>query len=493
MSYQTVTAPARATSKNIQQEVLSYTTNLPWIQVAKDAPYFVTDEGKDWTPIGQNDAITWPELQGIFRRKDLATVEAYLQNLSRHGVTCMRLMLEYCHGENRYFEKPVGHFSPNMIKLWDDLFALCEKHGIRILLTPYDTFWMWIRWKYHPYKKSNGGPCDRRNQWLLCAETRSAIKQRLAFAAQRWGGSGALFAWDIWNEIHPAHAGDSVAVFNEFVEDIGIFLRETEMRLYGRAHPQTVSVFGPVLYKEPAAAECIFRHPALDFASIHFYEAWTIDHPKNTVDPAISTGRLTREALEHINTNRPFFDSEHGPIHTFKDKKKTLPEPFDDEYFRHIQWAHFASGGAGGGMRWPNRNPHTLTAGMRREQQSLAGFLPLINWQQFRRKNLNKEIKVSNNAFAAFGCADEKQAVVWLMRTNTITKVGMLNKEAEALSVEVKIPGLHKGRYLVTAWNTSSGSVVNVNELNNCDETYLCCTTPPITTDLAIALRRADD
>ena len=494
MTEQLATRQISLRTRRIREEnIFLPAPNIPWIEVAKGAPYFITEEGKDWTPIGQNDAITWPDLQGLFRRKDIASVEKYLKMLAEHGVTCLRLMLEYCHGENRYFEKPAGNFQPNMIKLWDDLFALCEKYGLRILLTPYDTFWMWIRWKYHPYKRSNGGPCDKRNQWLLCAETRTAIKQRLAFATERWGGSGALFAWDIWNEIHPAHAGDSVACFNEFVEDISSFLRDTEMRLHGRAHPQTVSVFGPVLYKEPAAAECIFKHPSLDFASIHFYEAWTIDHPRNTIDAAISTGRITREALEHINTNRPFFDSEHGPIHSFKDRKKTLPEPFDDEYFRHIQWAHVASGGAGGGMRWPNRHPHSLTAGMRKAQQSLASFLPLINWQQFRRKNLNKEIQVSNNAITVFGCADEEQALVWLLRTNTIDKKGVLNQFAEAITVDVRIPGMKKGHYQITAWDTASGTVVKVYDTVYKDESCLSITTPPITTDLAFAIRRVDD
>src|SRR3954463_528307 len=193
MAYQTATVEVKInTKKQAPKKTTPFVSNnnLPWIEVAKDAPYFVTEEGKDWAPIGQNDAITWPELEGIFRQKDIAGVEKYLQMLANHGVTCLRLMLEYCHGENRYFEKPVGRFQPNMIQLWDDMFALCEKHGLRILLTPYDTFWMWLRWKHHPYKKSNGGPCDKRNQWLLCADMRTAIKQRLAFATERWGGSG---------------------------------------------------------------------------------------------------------------------------------------------------------------------------------------------------------------------------------------------------------------------------------------------------------------
>jgi hypothetical protein len=58
---------------------------LPWIEVAKDAPYFVTDEGKDWHPIGQNDAITWVDLSGLFRRRNMESVESYLRLLSENG------------------------------------------------------------------------------------------------------------------------------------------------------------------------------------------------------------------------------------------------------------------------------------------------------------------------------------------------------------------------------------------------------------------------
>ena len=463
---------------------------LRWIEVAKGAPYFVTENGDDWHPIGQNDAITWVDLAGIFRRRDLASVESYLQMLSENGVTCLRLMLEYCQGDHRYLERPVGRFQPNMIRLWDDLFALCEKYGLRILLTPYDTFWMWIRWARHPYNKKNGGLCSKRSKWLLCPDTRQAIKNRLAFATERWGKSGALFAWDIWNEIHPAHAADSAEVFNDFVEDVGGFLRKTELRLHGRAHPQTVSVFGPVVEKDKRIAECAFRHPALDFASLHFYEKGTIDNPRNTVDAAISAGRLTRQCLDEIKDRRPFFDSEHGPIHAFKDRRIVLPEPFDDEYFRHIQWAHFASGGAGGGMRWANRHPHTLTRGMRLAQKALASFLPLIDWQRFRRRNLNQEIELSDSDFIAFGCGDKEQAVIWIMRTNKINKNGMLEKNVEPRSFFLKIPNLEIGLYQVTAWDTVAGNSAEVFELYHGKTGHFGVPVPPIMSDLAFAVRR---
>ncbi|SHE40040.1 hypothetical protein SAMN05444008_101344 [Cnuella takakiae] len=463
--------------------------SLSWIQTRPGHPYFFTEDGSPWAPIGQNDAITWPELKGIFRRKDLATAEAYIAMLVAKGVTCMRLMLEYCQGEHRYFEDPVGRFQPNMIRLWDDLFALCEKHGMRILLTPYDTFWMWIRWKYHPYRKANGGTCDKRGQWLLCRDTRQAIKARLAFVTERWGGSGALFAWDIWNEIHPAHAGNEATIFADFVADIGGFLKETELRLHGRVHPQTVSVFGPVLLNHPLAVETAFRHPALDFASVHFYESKTIDYPRNTVDAAISTGRLTADALAQIRDQRPFFDSEHGPIHLFKDKKKTLPEPFDDEYFRHIQWAHFASGGAGGGMRWPNRHPHSLTAGMREAQAALGRFLPLVDWQNFQRSNWNGSLVASHAAVVPFGCGDADQAILWLLRKDSIGKNGMLRTDVEPLSGCVHLPLTAAGNYRLTTWDTRKGVVLQNLEAHHEGGKELCLPWT-VTTDVAMVVRR---
>ena len=396
--------------------------DLPWIQVAPDAPYFVTETGESGTPIGQNDAITWPELEGIFRRKNVQQVEEHLAWLANHGITCLRLMLEYAQGEHRYFERPVGTFSSNMVRLWDDLFRLCARYNIRILLTPVDTFWMWIRWKHHPYNFKNGGPCKNRSEWLVCPDTLKAVKNRLTFATERWGGSGVLFAWDLWDEIHPAHANGRTDVFADFAYELSRHLRDTEKRLYGRCHPQTVSLFGPVLDECPAVADVIFRHPMLDFASTHFYNTATINNPSDTVASAICTGRLVREALAHLPRNRPFFDSEHGSIHACKDKHIKLPDYSGNEYFRHMQWAHLASGAAGGGMRWPNRHPHCLTQGMRRAQKSMADFVKSIDWKNFRRRNLNEEVRVSIPALAIFACADEKQAMLWLLRTNSNVK-----------------------------------------------------------------------
>ncbi len=493
--------------------VAAHTNKVPfWVTRAPGVPYFMTDDGEPWHPIGQNDAVTWHELGPLYRRRDVAQVEAHLRWLVEHGVTCLRMMLEYAQERHRYFEtgfvrggtatsassEMQPKWSPGMVRFWDDLFALCEKVGLRLLLTPYDTFWMWIKWKQHPYNQKLGGVLRHPSEALLSAEMRTAIKARLTFAAERWGGSGALFAWDLWNEIHPAHAKDEAAPFRGFIDDLSQHVREVETRKWGRAHLQTVSLFGPELGWKPhlraEMEEAIFRHPALDFATIHIYQHGTIDDPKNTVDAAVDMGRHVREAVLQVRDARPFLDTEHGPIHRYKDKRVTLPEAFDDEYFRHMQWAHLASGGAGGGMRWPNRSPHSLTPGMRRAQAALAGFLPFLDWLRFDRGNVTDELRVwgprgevAADKVARFGCADVDQAVVYLLRRDVRRRGEIIRKDRPALRLRVWVPGLREGRYQVVCWDTVGGRMVSTDEQELGGER--ACDVAGVLGDMAVALR----
>ena len=417
----------------------------------------MTDTGAPWTPIGQNDGISWIEWRGLLHGSDLRAIERHLAYLRDSGVTCLRFMLEYAETGEHFFEQPAGVFNPAMIRLWDDLFRLATAAGLRILMTPVDSYFHWVRWDLHPYNIANGGPCVDRTSLMVCPGVRALVKARLAFATARWGGGGTLFAWDLWNEMHPVQGEDRPDCFDDYIGDVGPFLRDLEVRLHGRAHPQCVSVFGPELHWKPWLNAPVFRHPALDFANNHFYEEGTIDHPQDTVAPALAVGKLVREALAEITDQRPFFDSEHGPIHTFKDHRVTLPEPFDDEYFRHVQWAHLASGGAGGGMRWPNRHPHALTPGMRRAQRALADFLPLLDWPHFDRRPI--DVEVSDPEVACFACGDARQAVLWLLRRSPLLPDGRVDQDRRS-AVSVRVPGLLAGPCWAALWDTRTGRLL---------------------------------
>lgn len=446
------------------------TRPLEWIQRSPASPYFVTETGRAWTPVGHNDAIPWLHMRRLFERRDLDRFERHLAALSRSGVTCIRMMLEYAQHRDHYLETRPGVFCDAVVGFWDALLPQLERHGLRLLLTPYDTYWMWVRWARHPYNKRNGGLIRSRSELLTSRPVIDAIKNRLSFAVCRWGGSGVIFAWDLWNEIHPAHAGESADGFMDVMAELSRHVREEEMRLYGRAHLQTVSLFGPELVwrahmplKEP-----IFRHPDLDFATIHIYAEGAIDAPRNTVDAARAMGRIVEDSIAEIGDNRPFLDTEHGPIHTYKDKRRTLPAAFDDEYFRHMQWAHLAAGGAGGGMRWPNRNPHVLTAGMRVAQRALADFLPLIDWARFDRRpitsalaverpGLRRPRHVSDLRVVRFACASSDQAIIYVLRADKKLKDGRVDLSVPGMPITLTLPGMAPGRYRVTLWDTRLG------------------------------------
>lgn len=433
---------------------------LNWIKVCDHAPYFEEEDGRSWTPIGQNDALTWPELQGLFLRKDVKSVDDYLAYISSHGVTCLRIMLEYCQTENRYFERPVGNFQRNMVQFWDDLFLLCEKYKLRVLLTPFDTFWMVRRWNFHPYNARNGGPCKSKWQWLSSLETREVIKNRFAFVINRWGASGVIFGWDLWNELHPRHNQKSVEGLSDFITDLSTYIRDLEKSLYGKTHLQTVSVFAPDL-RDHDMHDIVYKHPNLDFASTHFYKKPEIDSPRNTFDAAVASGDMVQEALLRTPESRPFLDSEHGPIEYFRRTRRNLPEAFDDVYFLNMQWAHFASGAAGGGMRWPYRHPHTLTHGMRLAQKNLSEFIQLVQWNNFNRKNLNDLVKTDDPGITVFACGNSSQAIIWLMRRPLKKQNASIGEIKNQNVHSISIPNLTNGSYYLSIWDTRAGLIEN--------------------------------
>ena len=471
------------------------------IRVAPAGHYFETFDGKPFVMIGFNDAISWPGLNGLFRRRDIASVEAYLQDLSSHGINTLRLMLEYVQREGRYFEQPVGHFNPHMVRMWDDLFSLCERFGLRVLLTPWDTYWMRYRWEKHPYNVQNGGPAHARTSFLTDEVVLQALMGRLRFVVERWGQSGVIAAWDLWNEVCP-HWGGTVGHLRNVFACISEELHITEQELWGWTRPQTISIFGPDLAHETGYKDLVLCHPSLDFATSHIYSTGTIDDPRNTVNPALAMGREVRHALNHVASQRPFLDTEHGPIHLFNDKCRTLPENFDDEYERHIMWAHLASGGAGSGMRWPARRPHVLTGGTKRSLKSMSQFLPLIDWRSFSPLDAVSDVELretpSNSTrsgrrihnFQIFACRDSTQAVLWLLRGHPARNApGMLLPHEPLHDVTLTLRGLRPGLYTVREWDTLRGVSLACHTAHVGDNRLLKCVLPRLGNDLALAVR----
>jgi mannan endo-1,4-beta-mannosidase len=126
---------------------------------------------------------------------------------------------------------------------------------------------------------------------------------------------------------------------------------------------------------------------------------------------------------------------------------------FDEDYFRGVQWAHLAAGGAGGGFRWPYRHPHSLTAGMRVAQRILSGLAAHVDWQHFDRRPLSDQLKVAPGTVKALACGNAGQVLLWLTRTGPVSP----GPEPNPLPVTLFVPFLQAGTYRLRTWNTRNG------------------------------------
>src|SRR5947209_15078059 len=126
-------APTAGTEAASPSEATQPVHPLPWIRLGPGRRYFETEDGAPFLIIGQNDALTWPELEGLLDRRDVPAVDRHLAWLKEHGVTTLRVMLEYV-GDGLFLERECGRFDPVTVRAIDDLIALCERHGLRLLL-----------------------------------------------------------------------------------------------------------------------------------------------------------------------------------------------------------------------------------------------------------------------------------------------------------------------------------------------------------------------
>ncbi|WP_156941563.1 hypothetical protein [Mesorhizobium sp. WSM2561] len=88
--------------------------------------------------------------------------------------------------------------------------------------------------------------------------------------------------------------------------------------------------------------------------------------------------------------------------------------------------------------------------------------------------------------FAA--CGDDSQAVVWLVRNDTIGRNGMLRAGTAPIPAVLELPGLARGTYRVIAWDTAAGRQTAEWQANS--DGWLRLEVPPFSADAALAVRR---
>lgn len=421
-----------------------------WISVAPSGRYFQDETGRGFLAIGQNDAITWPGLVELLEGGDPTVAEAYIRDLRANGITISRVMMEYAQFDEGLLENPVGTFVPNVVSFWDTFIALCEKHGLYLILTPFDTFWQVCNWDRHPYNAANGGPCVTMHDWLTAPAVLAAHQARWQFVIERWGRSPAIMAWDVMNEIdlYWNATPDEIAAY---VSTMAGFIKQEELKHFGRTHLISVSSAAPT--PDLRLGEVIYNHPLIDFANTHLYVGPGISTPVDAIEAAEEMADGVRLSLQSLRQTRPYFDSESGPIYEW------ITDPLlDKEYHHNMSWAHLCAGGAGSGLRWPYTRPHQLLPEMRLTLRGLARFASTIDWTTFASRNMTAAIRVSQPGVIKTGCADyAEMALVWLAVDTRLSRPASLGGMQVTLSRV-----LPAGEYTVEVWQTYTGQIVDV-------------------------------
>ncbi len=377
-----------------------------YIRIAPGGKYFVHADGKFFTPLGYNHNPEWPQTGESAIGRDWYNpdvTDVFFARLHGLGINVIRMMLEAPGGEF-FFENPVGTFRPEQVAFIDNIVRLARKHDIKLMMTPWDTFWMNHLWDKNPYNAKNGGPVEKKVDFLTKREVIEGQKKRWKFIIDRWGNSGTIFAWELLNEAD-YWWDSSPEQLKAWTKEMGDFVREYEKRKWGRNHLINISTGRPM--PDGGFGDVAYRLPGIDFAQTHLYIG-AANAPDEPIGPALAEKQGVLYALSQIKDNRPYMDGENGPINRW-----IADVNLDNEVFHNMSWAHLASGGAGSGFRWPYRGPHHLTDGMYQHLGRMSKFVKEVPWRKLIGTSVEVKVPVPEG-WVACSTGAAQGAIVWV-------------------------------------------------------------------------------
>ena len=378
--------------------------NEDYVSVLPGGRYFQHSDGSPLIPIGYNHNPDWPEFEESNPERpvyDPSETSHYMAHLKASGVNVLRMMLETPPTGN--LEDPIGTFSPEHVRWLDTIILAARKNDIKLIVTPWDTFWMNLRFDTTPYNPALGGTLNQKIDFITSPILRAQEKRRIRFIIDRWGNSGTIFSWELLNEAD-LWWGETPVQLHEWIADMAAFAKSYESKKWHRNHLLNVSIAEPM--PKGALGLDAYGLSVLDYATTHLYIG-PARAPTEAVGPALAIREGVIYSLGHISDMRPYMDTENGPIDHWIDSEK-----LDDDVFLGMIWAHLASGAAGSGFRWPYRNPHHLTEGMLSELKAMSVFAQKVPWRSLAgtRSTFNS---LGEKGTATCGFGTRQTAVTW--------------------------------------------------------------------------------
>lgn len=345
-----------------------------WIRRMPEGRYFLDGRGRPFLPLGYNHNPDWPELEQanpLHDQFDPKRTDRWFEKLQASGVNLVRLMVETPPSGN--IEEKPGVFRFEHMRWLDTIVLSARKHGIRLMVTPYDTFWMNLRADASPYWAANGGPIREKVEFLTDPKVMELQKGRMRWLIDRYGNLDTIFCWEIMNEID-LWWGASPEQIRKWADEMSVYVRDYQMKKWGAGPMLSLSMAEPK--PVDGNADTAFRKADLDFATMHLYVGKSKGPNKGEEEQAADDfASGVRHAQAAVRDNRPVFDGESGPIDRWVANEKQ-----DDLLYHEMSWAHLMAGGAGPGLRWPYRNPHHITPGMLGTIKSMRSFIDGVPW-----------------------------------------------------------------------------------------------------------------
>lgn len=369
--------------------------------------FFAHSDGKPYIPLGFNHNPDWSKLvEANPMRDDYApeVTDQWFATLAQNGTNLVRLMVETPPSGN--MEDPVGTFLPEHMRWLDHVVTSARKHGIRLMVTPYDTFWMNNRWETTTYAADRGGPIGPKIDWYTKPEAIAAQKKRNHWLIDRYGNLETIFCWELMNEAD-IWWGATPAQLQKWADEVVADARAYQLKKWGREH--LISISTAASTPKGALGAFAFQRKDLDMANTHLYIGLSKAPTKadQVVAPEVEG---VQHALGLIRDCRPFIDSENGPI-----DKWVADEALDDEVHHNQSWAHLCAGGAGSGLRWPYRHPHHVTVGMLTNLKHMAEFVDKVDWTLLAGEAKTVGLQLPKELIGA-SYGTEKAALVFVTR-----------------------------------------------------------------------------
>jgi len=280
--------------------------------------------------------------------------------------------------------------------------------------------------------------CRRPEEVYTLPEARETTRRRLRRLIDRYAGNPRVFGYEIVNQGDAIYTSTAERL-GRWLEETAGFAREYETERWGRAHLRCASSYDPI-----PAADVYYKSNELDFFAAHCYTR-AVYECLDPVGAALEQHRIIRHVTSRLVDDRPYLDTEYGPISHFFDP--ALPEVDPDTYVEwshDLSWSHFASGGAGQGLPIPAARPDeplrpgqvNRSAGLHiwpecaRSSRALKAFAGMVQWDRFVRRPADRLVSVSDPRVYCIASGSPEQVVAWLVRDTRARDVARLVEHA---------------------------------------------------------------